>query len=108
MKRLVEFEAIVTKALPAQLLNSSCHRDKVSGCACAELRELKQHYESALRAWGQHEFPLHNEPVATRARRSDRLQRKQTALDARNAANDSVLDHRRVCPLCAEGRGHAG
>jgi hypothetical protein len=87
------------------MLNSACQSGEVSGCACAELQELKRQYESALRAWGQYEFPLHNEPVETRARRSERLQSKQRALEERNAANDSVLDHKRICPLCA---GKAG
>jgi hypothetical protein len=87
------------------MLDSACDRGKGSACACSELQELKRQYESALRAWGQHEFPLHNEPVATRARRSEVLHRKQAALDARNAANDSLLDHKRICPLCA---GKAG
>lgn len=94
--------------LSAQLLNSECYRSKASARACVELQELKRQYESALRAWGQREFPLHNEPVATRARRLERLQLKQTALDTRNAANDSVLDHKRNCLLCADSRGHDG
>jgi hypothetical protein len=68
---------------------------------CAELRRLKRQYESALRAWGGYEFPLHNEPVGTLARRSEQLQLKQKALGERNTANDRVLDHKRICPLCS-------
>jgi len=87
------------------MLNSECVGGAVSSCACAELQDLKRQYESALRAWGQHEFPLHNGPVETRARRLQRLQMKQRALEERNAANDTLLDHKRICPLCA---GKAG
>jgi len=72
---------------------------------CAELLSLKRQYESALRAWAQYQFPLHNEPVGTRAWRSEQLQLKQRALDARNAANDCVLDHKRICPLCTSKAG---
>jgi hypothetical protein len=67
---------------------------------CSELRELKQQYESALRVWAQYEFPLHNEPVGTRAQRSEHLLLKQRALEERNAANDHVLNHKRICPFC--------
>jgi hypothetical protein len=85
-----------------QRMKSACHRDRVSGCACPELEALKRQYEFALRIWGEYEFPFHNEPIATRARRSVRLQLKQNALVARNEANDSLLDHKLVCLLCAE------
>jgi hypothetical protein len=69
---------------------------------CPELQELKRQYESALRAWGSYEFPLHNEPVGTRARRFEHLRLKQEALGERNAANDHVLDHKRICQLCSD------
>jgi hypothetical protein len=69
---------------------------------CAELQQLKQQYESALRAWGSYEFPLHNEPVGTQVRQFEQLQRKQKALDERNAANDRVIAHKLTCPLCAD------
>jgi hypothetical protein len=68
---------------------------------CAELQQLKQQYESALRAWGSYEFQLHNEPVGTLARRLEQIQFKQRALDARNATKDRVLNHKRICLLCA-------
>jgi hypothetical protein len=68
---------------------------------CAELQELKRQYESALRIWAQYEFPLHNEPVGTRAQRLEHLRLTQRALGGRNAANDHVLDHKRICPLYA-------
>jgi hypothetical protein len=63
---------------------------------CAELQQLKQQYESALRIWGEYQFPAHKEVPAWRFE-----QRKQGALDARNAANDRLLDHKLTCPLCA-------
>ena len=84
-------------------VRSVLNRAYYRGMACAELQELKRQYESALRVWGQYEFPLHNEPAATRARRFEQLQLKQRALNARNAAHDRVLDHKRICLLC-EGR----
>jgi hypothetical protein len=68
---------------------------------CAELQQLKQQYEFALRVWGQYEFPRSSEAVGTRTRQSEQLQLKQRALDERNAANERVLDHKLTCPLCA-------
>jgi hypothetical protein len=75
------------------------YRCMVAAGPCAELQDLKRKYESALQAWGQYQFPLHNEPVGTQAWRSEQLQLKQEAL-ARNAANDRVLEHKRICLLC--------
>ena len=66
---------------------------------CAELQKLKQQYESALRIWGEYQFPVHKEPVGVPALRFEQL--KQEALEERNAANDRVLDHKLTCPLCA-------
>jgi hypothetical protein len=73
----------------------------VAAGRCAELQQLKQQYESALRIWGEYQFPVHNEPVGTQARQSEQFQLKQKALDERNAANDRVLAHKLTCPLCA-------
>ena len=72
--------------------------------ACGEVQQLKLQYEFALRVWGEYEFPVYHEPVGTQAWRSEqlRLQLKQNALDARNAANERVLDHKRTCPACRE------
>jgi hypothetical protein len=72
----------------------------VAADPCAELQELTRQYESALRVWGEYEFPLRNEPVATRAQQSERLQLKQRALDARNAAHNRMVDHKLNCPRC--------
>jgi DNA repair exonuclease SbcCD ATPase subunit len=74
----------------------------VAADPCAELQELRRQYESALRAWAQYPFPLHNAPVGTRAWRSEQLQLEQRALEARNAAHHRVLDHKLVCPLCGQ------
>ncbi len=76
----------------------------VAADQCAELQQLKRQYEFALRVWGEYQFPVHNEPVGTQAWRSKQLQLKQEALDARNAANGRVLDHKLTCPLCAAKR----
>jgi hypothetical protein len=76
----------------------------VAAGPCAELQLLKQQYESALRIWGEYQFPVHNEPAGTRAWRFEQLQLKQRALDERNAANDRVLAHKLTCPLCAAER----
>jgi hypothetical protein len=73
----------------------------IAADSCPELQELKRQYESALRIWARYEFPLHNEPVGTRAQRFEHLRLKQKAEEERNAANDHVLDHKRICPLCA-------
>src|SRR5450631_605134 len=72
---------------------------------CPELQELKRQYESALRIWARYEFPLHNEPEGTRAQRLEHLRLKQKAVEERNAANYRLLDHERICLLCA---GKAG
>jgi hypothetical protein len=76
---------------------------------CAELQQLKQEYEAALRIWGEYQFPVHNQPVGTQAWRSEQLQLKlkQKALDERNAASDRVLAHKLTCPLCA-AKGNVG
>jgi hypothetical protein len=63
----------------------------------AKLR-LLQFYLSA-RAQVVIEFSLHNEPVGALTRRSERIELKQRALDARNAARKFLLDHKRLRPL---------
>jgi hypothetical protein len=87
------------------MLSRAYYRGMVAADPCAKWQELKRKYESALRAWGQYQFPIHTEAVGTRAWRSEQLQLMQKALDARNEANDRVLDHKRICPLCT---GKAG
>jgi hypothetical protein len=82
-------------------LNCAYYRGMVAADPCAELQRLKRQYESALRVWGLFEFPPHNQPTGTRVRRFEQLQLKQLALDARNAANHRVLNHKRICPLCS-------
>ena len=46
------------------------YRGMVAADPCAQLQQLKRQYESALRAWAQYQFPLHNEPVGTPTWRS--------------------------------------
>jgi hypothetical protein len=82
-------------------LKRDYYRGMIAADTCAELQQLKQQYEFALRVWGENQFPIHNEPVGTKAWRSEQLQLKQKALDARNATNDRVLVHKLTCPLCA-------
>jgi hypothetical protein len=74
----------------------------VAAGTCAELQLLKQRYESALRIWGEYQFPVHNEPARTQAWQFEQL--KQRALDRRNAANDRVLAHKLTCSLCGAER----
>jgi hypothetical protein len=71
---------------------------------CAKLQQLKQQYESALRIWGEYQFPVHNEPVGTQAWRFEQLQLKQKALEERNATNERMCRHEQNCPLCAAKR----
>jgi hypothetical protein len=77
---------------------------------CGELQQLKQQYEFAPRVWGEYEFPVHNEPVRTQGWRSEalRLQLKQMALDATNAAKECLFNHKLTCPLCAAKRNSSG
>jgi hypothetical protein len=96
-KPLAQYDVHASCPLSPESRILSC---MASADPCAELQELKRQYESALRIWAQYEFPLHNEPVGTRAQRLEHLRFKQRALEERNAANDQVLDHKRICPLC--------
>jgi hypothetical protein len=67
---------------------------------CVEFQRLKQRYETALRIWGQFEFPIHNEPVGSPARQAEQLQLRQRALNARNEASERLLAHREKCRIC--------
>ena len=67
---------------------------------CEELQKLKQQYQTAVRIWGQFEFPLHNEPVGPAARQAERLQLKQKAWKARNEVSERLLAHREKCRIC--------
>ena len=67
---------------------------------CVELQRLKEQYQTALRLWGQFEFPLHNEPVGSPARKAEQLELKQRALNARNEASEQLLTHRDKCRIC--------
>jgi hypothetical protein len=67
---------------------------------CVELQRLQQQYQTALRIWGQFEFPLHNEPVGPQGRQAEQLQLKQRALNARNEASERLLAHKEKCRIC--------
>jgi hypothetical protein len=67
---------------------------------CVELQKLKQQYQTALRIWGQFEFPIHNEQVGPPTRQAERLQLKERALKARNEASERLLAHREHCRIC--------
>jgi hypothetical protein len=67
---------------------------------CVELQRLKQQYQTALRLWGQFEFPLHKEPVGSPARQAEQLELKQKALNARNEASERLIAHRDKCRIC--------
>jgi hypothetical protein len=84
------------------VLKREYYRGMVAAGPCAELQQLKQQYESALRIWGEYQFPVHNAPVGTQLRRFEQF--KQRALDERNAANNRLLEHKLTCPLCAPKR----
>jgi hypothetical protein len=67
---------------------------------CVELQRLKRQYQTALRIWGQFEFPLHNEPVGPPAQRGEQRELKQRALNARNEASERLLAHGEKCRIC--------
>ena len=63
---------------------------------CAEFQHLRREYETALRVWGQYEFPLPNAALGL----PEQPFLKQNALDARNAAKERLIDHREKCRIC--------
>jgi hypothetical protein len=71
--------------------------------ACLEYVRLRQHYEVALRRWGQILLAKDTEIVGAAARQAAQL--KQQALDERDAANQRMCVHKRSCPAC---RGAGG
>jgi hypothetical protein len=85
------------------VLKREYYRGMGAADTCGKLQQLKQQYEFALRVWGEYQFPVYNEPVGTQRWRSEalRLQLKQKATDARNAAKESLFNHKLTCPLCA-------
>jgi hypothetical protein len=84
----------------ALLLVDSSHCEMSKLFPCVELQRLKQQYQTALRIWGQFEFPLHNEPVGPPARQAEQLELKLRALSARNEASERLLAHRETCRIC--------
>jgi hypothetical protein len=65
---------------------------------CPEHVRLRQHYESALRYWGEVLLSQDSELVGASARQRGRL--VQNALDERDAARERVRAHKRTCPAC--------
>jgi hypothetical protein len=65
---------------------------------CPEHSRLQQHYEAALRHWGNALFSLDADLVGTAARQADEV--KQKAFDERNAAKERLSAHALSCPVC--------
>jgi hypothetical protein len=84
----------------ALLLVGSSHCEMGNLFPCVELQRLKQQYQTALRIWGQFEFPLHNELLGSSARQAEQLQLKQRALNARNEASERLVGHSEKCRIC--------
>ncbi len=66
------------------------------------LQRLRLKYRTALRIWGQLEFPLHNEPVGASARQAEQLQFKAKSLERENEDCEHLLAHRenhRICKI---------
>jgi hypothetical protein len=67
---------------------------------CPEYVRLRQHYESALRHWGEVLLSQDSELVGPGGRQ--RAQLKQNVLEERDAANERMRVHKRSCPACRE------
>jgi hypothetical protein len=65
---------------------------------CPEHNRLQQHYEAALRHWGNVLFSLDADFVGTAARQAAEV--KQKAFEERNAAKERLDAHVRVCAAC--------
>jgi hypothetical protein len=65
---------------------------------CPEHLRLRQHYESALRHWGEVLRSQDCELVGASAVKRSQLM--QDALDERDAARERVYVHNRTCPAC--------
>ena len=64
---------------------------------CTVLQRLKREYEVAVRVWGELEYSA---PKETEFAQIALLQRKQYFLDARNAADKRLVDHKQMCLIC--------
>ena len=83
-------KGILTRSLDAS------HCGMTTLFPCAEFQHLRREYETALRVWGQYEFPLPNAPLGL----PEQPYLKQKALDARNAAKERLNDQRENCRIC--------
>ncbi len=66
--------------------------------SCPENDRLRQHYETALRHWGNVVLSPDAHLVGARARQAAEI--KQKAFDERNAAKERLDAHIRVCATC--------
>jgi hypothetical protein len=66
--------------------------------SCHENKRLRQHYEAALRHWGNLVLSPTIRRVGTLARQAAEVKLK--AFDERNAAKERLDAHIRVCPVC--------
>jgi hypothetical protein len=65
--------------------------------SCPEYVRLRQHYETALRHWGQ---VLLSPGAAIGAPARLAIEIKEKALVERNAANDRMCLHKKTCSVC--------
>jgi hypothetical protein len=68
---------------------------------CTKYLQLSQHYEAALRRWGQAESSLNKTELSDAARRLGREVEKK-ALEERNAAYARMALHKQNCSICNE------
>ena len=66
--------------------------------SCHENKRLRQHYEAALRHWGNVVLSPTMPPGGTLTRQAGEVMLK--AFDERNAAKERLDAHIRVCPVC--------
>jgi hypothetical protein len=71
--------------------------------ACHENDRLRQHYEAALRHWGNVVLSPTIRPGGTLARQAAEIKLK--AFDERNAAKERLDTHIRGCPVCTPKLG---
>ena len=69
---------------------------------CPEYMLLRQHYEVALRRWGDVLLVQHAGLLGGDTERA--LKVRKSAADERDAANKRMEDHKRNCPVCNQNR----
>jgi hypothetical protein len=65
---------------------------------CPEYKRLLQHYEAALRRWGQVLLATDSNLVGAAARQAAAI--RQTAFEERNTAKERMDAHIQVCAVC--------